>query len=92
MGSITNLKTNKTLFIPCDCTSELLMIEFDHETNTAEFCIYESKQSFLSKLSIWQRFRYAMRFLLNKYPYTDQIILQSKQLAQLRSFLVSLDL
>jgi len=29
MGSVTNLKENKTIFIPCSCNSEILVIEYD---------------------------------------------------------------
>ena len=92
MGSTTNLKENKTLFIPCDCKSEVLIIEYDHNIESADVAIYENIQSFKHKLSIWQRIRYAVRCLVNGRPYGDQIMMNKKQLKELRSFLASLTL
>jgi hypothetical protein len=92
VGSITNLKTNKTLFIPCNCYNEILYIEYDHEIEIAEFAIYESRSSYEHKRSIWQRLRYCYNILFKKKPYSDQIILDNKQLSELKSFLVRLGL
>lgn len=92
MGNVTNLKTNKTLFIPCDCRSEILMIEYDHEIKMADFAIYEHQIVHKSKMSFWQRLRYVYHILVNKKPYADQIILNHKQLSDLKIFLSSLDL
>lgn len=92
MGSNTNLKTNKTLFIPCGCRSEILMIEYDHEMKMADFAIYEHQVSYKSKMSLWQRLRYCWQVLAHKKPYADQIMLDHNQLSDLKSFLSSLDL
>ena len=92
MGSITNLKENKTLFIPCSCKSEILVVEYDHEIDMADFAIYESHASYNNKMSLWQRFRYCYQVLINKKPYADQIMLDKKQLKDLQKFLSGLSL
>ena len=92
MGSITNLKTNKTLFIPCDCKNEILAIEYDHEWKIAELAIYEHYIGYARKLSLWQRIRYCYQILVNKKPYADQIALDKKQLIDLLNFLKHLNL
>lgn len=92
MSTITNLKTNKTLFIPCDCRSEILVIEYDHELKTADLSIYENRISYTNKLSLWQRIKYCYQILIYKKPYTDQILLNLKQLKELSLFLSGLDL
>ncbi len=92
MGSVTNLKENKTLFVPCDCHSEILFIEYDHKIKIADLAIYETINSFKSKLSLWQRIRYCWQVLVYKKPYADQLTLSTKQLIELRKFLEMLDL
>lgn len=92
MASLTNLETNKTFFIACDCRNEILMIEYDHEYSMAELAIYEHYAGFRYKLSLWQRIKYCWQVLINKKPYTDQISLNKNQLIDLKSFLLSLDL
>lgn len=92
MSTLDNLKTNKTLFIQCSCQSEVLVIEYDHEINMADFAIFENKTSYKYKLSFWQRIRYCYQVLVNKKPYADQIMLDNKQLIDLKKFLSSLDL
>lgn len=92
MGNVTNLKTNKTLFIPCDCRSEILMIEYDHDIKIADLAIYENALSFSHKMSLWQRIRYCYRVLIYKKPYADQITLNHKQLLDLKSFMNGLEL
>lgn len=92
MGSHTNLKTNKTLFIPCDCKSEILMIEYDHEYKIADVAIYDNISAFKNKMSFWQRLRYIWQVLIHKKPYADQMVLDNKQLLDLKTFLSGLDL
>ena len=92
MGSVTNLKENKTLFIPCGCRSEILMIEYDHEWKMADLAIYQTDDSFRSKMSLWQRLRYCWQVLWYKKPYADQIMMDHKQLKDLKKFLYTLDL
>lgn len=92
MGSVTNLKENKTLFIMCDCRSEILVIEYDHEYNMADLAIYQTDAAFRAKMSLWQRLRYCWQVLWHKKPYADEIMMDNKQLLELKLFLSSLDL
>ena len=92
MGSVTNLKENKTLFITCDCRNEILMIEYDHDIRMADCAIYEHYIGHTHKLSLWQRLRYCWRVLIHKKPYADQLMLNNKHLKELKDFLCSLDL
>ena len=92
MGSITNLKENKTLFIPCGCRNEILMIEYDHHFKMADLAIYKTDAAFRSKLSLWQRLRYCWQVLWNKKAYADEIMLDNKQLKDLQNFLRQLEL
>ena len=92
MGSITNLSENKSLFIPCSCKSEILVIEYDHEIQLADLAIFENYTNYSHKMSLWQRLRYCLRVLVHKKPYADQMVLDNKQLKDLQKFLSSLNL
>jgi hypothetical protein len=92
VGSITNLSENKSLFIPCSCKSEILVIEYDHEIQLADLAIFENYTNYSHKMSLWQRLRYCFRVLVHKKPYTDQLVLDNNQLKDLQKFLGSLNL
>jgi hypothetical protein len=92
MGSVTNLKENKTLFIPCSCKSEILVVEFDHEIEMADLAIFENYTNYSNKMSLWQRLRYCYKVLFEKKPYADQMVLDKKQLKDLQKFLSGLSL
>ncbi len=91
MVTITNFDSNHSIFFQCNCKAEILVIDYDHEYRVADLAIYESQESFYHKLSLWQRLRYAVRAIFTGKPYHDQIILDNKQLNQLKSFLCSID-
>jgi hypothetical protein len=91
MGSVTNLKENKTLFIPCSCKSEILVIEYDHEMDLADLAIFEHYTNYSHKMSLWQRLRYCFQVLAYKKPYADQMVLDKKQLKDLKEFLNELN-
>lgn len=92
MGSVTDLKRNKTIFIPCDCKKQILYIEYDHLLKTADLAIYENFISYSGKMSLWQRFLYCWRVLIYKKPYADQINISKNQILELKCFLGTLDL
>lgn len=92
MTIITNFEENKTIFIPCDCRSEILMIKYDHELKIADLAIYESFYSNQYKMSLWHRLVYCWRILVQKKLYVDQINLNHKHLKELKTFLSSLNL
>jgi hypothetical protein len=81
-----------TLFAVCNCRSEVLVVEYDHEIKMADLAIYENGNSFRAKMSLWQRLRYCWKVLWYKKPYGDEIILDAKQLLELKNFISSLDL
>lgn len=89
---VTDLKENRTIFFLCDCRSEVLVIEYDHHFQMADLAIYQTDAAYRAKMSLWQRLRYCWQVLWNKKPYADEIMLDNKQLLQLKVFLSSLDL
>lgn len=92
MGTVSDLNNNKTLFMPCGCRSEILMIEYDHEWKMADIAIYQTDVSFRYKMSLWQRLRYCWQVLWHKKPYADQIMMDHKQLKDLKNFLNMINL
>lgn len=88
MSSLTKFQSsNSTMFILCDCKSEILVIDYDSEIKMADLSIYESHASFSYKMSFWQKIRYIWRVLYRGKPYTDQIILNKEQLLQLKDYI-----
>jgi hypothetical protein len=84
-----DLKNNyRTLFIRCDCHSEVLVIDYDGIFKMIELSVFSSLVS--SRISLWQKIRYIYQILRYGKPYTDQIILHEKQIDELREFLNSL--
>ena len=84
-----DLKNNyRTLFIRCDCHSEVLVIDYDGSFKMIELSIFSAFVS--SKMSIWQKARYIYQILRYGRPYTDQIILHQKQIDELKAFLNSI--
>jgi hypothetical protein len=75
----------RTLFIRCDCHSEVLVIDYDATFKMIELSVFSSLIS--SKMSLWQKIRYIYQILKNGKPYTDQIILHKNQIDELKVFL-----
>lgn len=93
MGCVTKYSKDKTtsVFVPCDCKSEVLYIEYDHEYQIADLSIY-SNPSYGRNLSLWQKLRYIWQVLIHSKPYSDQMVLTHAQLKDLRRFLVEIDI
>jgi hypothetical protein len=85
MTSLTNLKTNKTLFILCSCGSEVLYINYDHELKLADLAIFTSFYG--HKMSLYQKLRYCYNVLFLGKPYYDQIVFSDKELKSLKDFI-----
>lgn len=85
MASLTNLKTNKTLFILCSCGSEVLYIDYDHELNLADLAIFTNFYG--HKMSWYQKLKYCYYVLFWGRPYFDQIVLEDSQLKTLKDFI-----
>jgi hypothetical protein len=92
MGITVDLQKNKTIFIPCGCKSEVLVMEYDHETDILDCAIYENIASYINKMSFWQKIRYCYRVLVHGRPYADQIMLNRKQLKDMKLFIDTLNL
>ena len=78
----------RTLFIRCDCNSEILVLDYDGSFKMIELSIFSSLVS--SQMSLWQKIRYIYQIIKNGKPYTDQIILHQKQIDELKAFLNSI--
>ena len=89
--NMVKFEKNKTTFILCDCRSEVLVLEHDIEYEITELSIYENMSSYGHKMSFWQKLRYIYQVLIHNRPYSDQIILNSNQIKDLKNFLLSID-
>jgi hypothetical protein len=89
--SMVKFEKNKTLFIVCDCKSEVLVLEYDHEYDLTELSIYENLSSYNYKMSFWQKFRYLYQILIKSRPYSDQIILNKEKIKHISNFLISIN-
>lgn len=85
--SVVKFEKNKTIFILCDCRSEVLVLDHDSEYGLTELSIYENMSSYAHKMSFWQKLRYIYRVLVHNRPYSDQIILTNEQLKDLAMFI-----
>jgi hypothetical protein len=88
MGYETKFDKNndtKTFFCLCDCKSEILVIEYDHQVKLADLAIYKYA-GISNKLSLIQRLRYAIKIIWSGKPYADQIVLTPKQLKEIKNF------
>lgn len=89
-SSILSFDKNHTKYILCDCRSEILVIDYDSQSKTADLAIYENFASYSNKRRLGQKIRYIWRILCNKYPYNDQIILNESQIKDLSKFLLDI--
>jgi len=92
MGSVTNLKENKTLFMICDDKNQVLVIDYDHKICTANLAMYQNITTCSYKLSFWQKILYCYRILVKGIPWVDNVLIGTNQLLDLRYFLNSLEL
>jgi len=64
------------LYIPCDCSAEVLKIEFDEETKQYFISIYEYKSN---KYPISQKLRWIWHIIRYGTPYGDQIVISKEK-------------
>ena len=86
-SNLIKFQKNNIQFILCDCKSEILVIEYDEQLGLADIAIYENRESYSNKISFWQKLRYIYQILIKNKPYADQIVLNKKQIKELRQFL-----
>jgi hypothetical protein len=80
----------RTAFIRCNCDSELLVLRYDQELDSIDLCLFESQQSFNTKMSWRQKLRYIIQLFKTGQPFIDQILLDKQQINELKAFLNSL--
>ena len=77
----------RTIFIRCDCQSEILVLDYDAEVDMIDLSMYEIDVSYKYRMSLWQKIRYIYQVIRYGQPYTDQIVLNRHQINELKSFL-----
>lgn len=64
------MKDNKRIYLPCDCGSEVLSLQYDVDFDDVELSIYE-----LQRQTAWKyKLRSIWRILRHGSPYGDQLI------------------
>lgn len=91
MGFVTKYDKDKTvcLFMSCDCSQEILRIEYDYDLELADLSMYQSLSTHKHHNSWFNKIRYIFRILTNSNPYEDQMVLSKKSLKELKDFLNS---
>jgi hypothetical protein len=70
-------------YIPCDCSDEVLGIEYDEESKCFYLGIYEFKR----KYSIRDKLRGIWRILRTGEPYGDQMVISKENMESIKSYL-----
>jgi hypothetical protein len=73
-------------YIRCDCTAELLHLQYDSQDDLIYLSIYEMGSNKNHKMGLWDRLRFAFRVLFTGTPYGDQLVLKDEQLNQIYEF------
>jgi len=74
----------KEIYIRCDCTTEVMRIEYDEEEKQYYISIYEYKTS---KYPIRQKLKWIWRIFRFGTPYGDQIVVSKEKMDKLKEFL-----
>lgn len=83
------METEKRLFVKCSCSGEALEFVWHKDENVLDVAMW--KQGLRShKLSWSERFRWIRQILLKGQVWTDYIILEKKDLVQVKKFLNSI--
>lgn len=73
------------IYIPCDCSAEILRIEFDNENKQYYLSIYEYKSN---KYPISQKLRWIWRIIRYGTPYGDQVVINQEKAQKIGKWLV----
>ena len=71
------------LYLPCDCSCEVIRLEYDTENNEYFLSIYEFKK----KYSFWHKLKYMWQILRTGEPYSDQISLSKEKMVELKDWI-----
>lgn len=81
------LKKNKELFLACECCSEILYLNFDHELQMMDISIFSSQNSYDHNRSIWFKIRTIWNILRYGRVYSDNMIISKVQLLDIKKFI-----
>lgn len=81
---------NKTIFSQYGNTDGLIVIKYDHDKQLADISINQTKEYYFNKLSLWQKLCYLIRYFYTLCACRNKIVLNNKQLVELKTFLGSL--
>ena len=73
------------LYIPCDCSAEVLKIEFDEESKQYYLSIFEYKSN---KYPIIHKLRWIWRIIRNGTPYGDQVVISEDKAQKIGRWLM----
>ena len=77
---------NNELYIQCDCSAEVLKIEFDKEDKQYYISIYEYKTN---KYPIKQKLKWIWRIIRYGTPYGDQVVISEEKARKIGRWLVN---
>ena len=86
MKTEKELDGKKEIYLKCDCSSEILHVEYDEDFKLYDVCIYRYS-GFSEKLSWKQRLRFAWKLITSGKIYGDQMMLSRKSAKELQKFL-----
>ena len=78
------MKNNKELHLTCSCHTHELHVEKDHED--AMWYISFWQRGYISETSWKYRLRCIWHILINGRPYGDEVILERKDLIELKQY------
>jgi hypothetical protein len=79
------IKSNEK-FIKCDCHSEFIRLDYDHEFEHFDLSIWTLQAS--SKPSWKTKLRWIWRIIRNDSPYGDQVIIDKFKAKELAEYLL----
>jgi hypothetical protein len=78
-------------YIPCECTSEIVHLQYDEELDMTYLSIYEVGCNKNHKFSLWQRIRFCFKILFKGRVYGDQVVLKDNHLKSFSHYINRVD-
>ena len=85
MATITKFENSKILFLLCSSKDNILSLEHDSRSKNISISIFNK----YFRVSILNRIRQIIKIIITGNPYLDQIILDGRQVKELKDFLDS---